>query len=472
MKKILVVDLSGRGHAFAELLTGSDLGVKVLYAPGCSAIKNDRIQSFPHLRMDDHGSLVALARQEEVDFAMVTNTNALASGLVDRLEQEGIACTGPNMAAASLETSKVKTKILCDKYRIPVANFRTFEDYPSAANYIQSRSERLVVKADGLCAGAGTFICDSALEAINAARDLMENRIVGSAGGSIVIEDYLDGIELLFFGFVNGEQYKLLPMAVDYPKSDDGNMGVTCGGMGAFSPNPFDSPGLTRLFERQILVPLLSAIRSEGLDYSGIMYIGCMLVGDQLHLLEVNVRMGEPEAEVILPRIEGDFASCCDAVARGSFEGFDHLSISPRALCNVVATQGRTRQWQGERSKGWYKGWPYGRYGKGYPVQGVEEAEDAGCRVYIGQAAVDAKKGLVTDGGRCLHVVGMGIDLPDAVAQAYKGIHAIQFEGIQYRSDIGTLMPWVSPAGDLSSGTHTSIAILSNLRGEAERGEL
>jgi phosphoribosylamine--glycine ligase len=446
MTKILLVDHSGRGHAFADLFTRGDPDALVYYAPGCAAIAEPRIVSLPHLRLADPAPMAAFARDEAVDLAFVANANALGDGFVDAFRAAGVPTIGPDRAAARLEASKSYTKQLCRRHGIATAPFRIFDEAATARRYVTGHGAPVVVKADGLCGGNGSFVCDTAEEAVTAIDRLMVERIFDDAGARVVVEDRLDGAELLFFALVDGGGYQMLPMAVDYPHSDDGNQGVICGGMGAVSPHPHQTPELVAEFERQILRPLLAAVRAERLRFTGVLYVGTMLVGDVFRLLEVNVRMGEPEAEVVLPRLHGDVLGVCRAMLTDQLADAPPLDVDDVHLCNVVATQGRTRDIRNGRAKGWFKGWPYGRHGKHYPITGVSDVDRARCQVFLGQATLHQEKGLVTDGGRCLHVVGRGVGLAEAAYHAYEGIARVHFDGIRYRTDIGRVMPWDVPA--------------------------
>lgn len=442
MKKVLLVDHSGRGHAFADLFVRTNPDVVVHYAPGCAAIPDERVISVPRLRLDDAAGMVTYAQREGIDLVFVANANALAGGFVDAFRAGGLSVVGPDRAAARLEWSKSYTKGLCRAHGVPVADFRVFDEVDEALEYVCVRDTRLVVKADGLCGGNGTFVCADADAAWSAVKQLMVERVFGAAGDRIVVEEFLAGREFLFFLLVDARGYRMLPMAVDYPHSDDGNTGVICGGMGAFSPHPQETPELVAEFERQVLTPLLAAVRAENLNFTGVLYVGTMLVGDRFHLLEVNARMGEPEAEVILPRLHSDFYAICQAMCAGGLAELPVLDIDDRYLCNVVATQGATRQISNGRNKGWYRGWPFGRHGRNYPVSGLDEIDTA--HVFLGQVTVNEQKGLVTDGGRCVHVVGQGSDLDQAVRNAYAGMAKVRFDGIRYRRDIGRVMPWDS----------------------------
>jgi phosphoribosylamine--glycine ligase len=453
MTQILLVDHSGRGHAFADLFVRTNVDVTVHYAPGCAAITAERIVSVPWLTLADPGPMVAYAREQGVEFVLVANAVALADGFVDAFRAGGLPVIGPDRNAARLESSKIFTKELCAKYGIPVARNESFDDAERAREYVRERAAPVVVKADGLCGGNGSFVCDTVQAALDAIDTLMVERVFDTAGDRVVIEDKLIGQELLFFALVDGLGHLLLPMAVDYPRSDDGNRGVMSGGMGSFSPHPADNPHTRALFETQILRPVLAACEAEALAMTGVIYIGCMLVDGQLYLLEINVRMGEPEAEVVLPRIDTDFVAVCRALLSRRLDAMAPLTVRDTVYCNVVATQGPTRQISGGRSKGWYRGWPYGRHGRNYPITGLDRIDERHCQVFLGQASVNPEKGLVTDGGRCLHVVGRGATLDDAVARAYEGIALIDFNGIRYRTDIGRILPWQEPVDDDRGGT-------------------
>lgn len=448
MTQVLLVDHSGRGHAFADLFVRTNPDVTVHYAPGCPAITHERIVSVPHLKLSDPKPMAEYAVSAGIDFVFVSNAAALAEGFVDVFRDADVPVIGPDSQTSRLESSKVFTKELCAKYDIPVARFASFDDAERAREYVFERGVPVVVKADGLCGGNGSFVCETTEEAVAAIEQLMVERAFDAAGDRVVVEDKLIGQELLFFALVDGRGHTLLPMAVDYPRSDDGNRGVMSGGVGSFSPHPADNPSTQEMFETQVLRPVLAACRAEGLDMNGVIYIGCMLVGDQLHLLEINVRMGEPEAEVVLPRIDTDFVKVCQAILARKLDELSPLKVRDTFYCNVVATQGPTRQISNGKSKGWYRGWPYGRHGKNYAITGIDRVDERHCRVFIGQASINPEKGLVTDGGRCLHVVGWGDTLDEAVSRAYQGIELIDFNGIRYRTDIGRVLPWHEPAGE------------------------
>lgn len=441
MPKILLIDHSGRGHAYAELFSRTNDEVIVYYAPGCSAITTERVISQPELSLSDPLAMVEFAKRECIDFVLVANTSALTKGFVDIFRANNLLVIGPDKQASLLEASKIYTKQLCVKYDIPVAKFAFFDNPDEAKSYVRDSPSQVVVKADGLCGGNGSFVCNSVDDAERAIDKIMVSHDFGEAGDRVLIEERLFGRELSFFALLDGKNFQLLPLALDYPKSDDGNKGITCGGIGALSPHPMETEDLAHKVKIQILHPLLDCIRKEGLNYSGVIYIGCMLVETQLYLLEINVRMGDPEAEVVFPRIESDFFAICKSIVDQTLDD-QPLILNNLYYCDVVAAQGKTRQRSGGRNKGWYAGWPYGRYGKHYKITGLDRMDLTKCKVFIGEACVHPQKGLVSDGARVIHVVGFGDTLEVAVTNAYANIEHLHFEGIRYRADIGKLLPW------------------------------
>jgi phosphoribosylamine--glycine ligase len=266
-------------------------------------------------------------------------------------------------------------------------------------------------------------------EAVAAVERLMVRRDFGSGGDRVLVEEFIDGQELLYFALVGGDGYVMLPSAVDYPRSEDGNRGPMCGGMGAFSPAPYENPAAVERFERQMMRPLMTAIAGEGLDYHGFIYLDCMLVGDQLYLIEINTRMGDPEAEVVLPRITSNFVSTCRAILAGSIDRAE-LAVSDEHFVDVAGTQGPTPG---------FAGWPYGEIGRGYPISGLDTV---GCQLFYGAARVTGDGVVVSDGGKCLHFTGRGRTREEARANAYAGMGGAGFLGMRYRTDIGSVMPW------------------------------
>jgi phosphoribosylamine--glycine ligase len=441
MRNVLVVDYAGRGHAFADLFVRTNPDVTAHYAPGCAAITEERIVAVPGLTLADPRPIVRYAEDIGADLVLVANPSALSNGFIDAFRAAGLRTIGPDRSAARLESSKVFTKRLCRRYGIPTADYRWFDAPGPAVEHVRAVGAPVVVKANGPCFGNGVFVCETVAQAESAIGRLMVSKDFGPAGDVILVEEKLVGREMLFFALVGGASHLMLPMAVDYQRSDDANLGVMCGGMGAFSPSPDETPESVARFERQILRPLLDAIQSEGLDYTGVIYVGCFLIGDQLHLIEINARMGDPEAEVVLPRITTDFTDVCADVLANRLDRQPPLALRDGYLVDVVATQGPTRR-DGGHCGATYPGWPYGEFGRHYPVTGLENVDPDRCRVFHGTTLVLPDLGLVTNGGKCLHLVGRGDSLEEAAERSYQAIAEIDFNGIRYRTDIGKVMPW------------------------------
>ncbi len=446
MTKILLVDRSGRGHAYSELFSRTNPESVVYYAPGCGAVTTERVIAVPELSLAEAGPMVEFATKKKIDLVFVANATALATGFVDEFRDAGFPVIGPDRNASRLESSKIFGKEFCVRHNIRVAEFAHFDRPEAALQYVRNLSYQVVVKADGLCGGNGSFVCDTVADAEAAIHTLMVERKFEQAGDRVVIERRLFGTEISVFALLDRSGALLLPMALDYKKSDDGNTGITCGGMGAVSPHPLENPELADLVHAQLLDPIYKAIQKEGLNYAGVIYLGCMKVEQKLYLLEINVRMGEPEAEVTLSRIESDFLRICENITRGKLSE-TRLELNSLSFCDIVAAQGRTRQIVKGKNKGWYAGWPYGRYGKYYPITGLDKLNLQQCKLFLGEAFLHPQKGLVSDGARVLHVVGIGKSHQEAVDHAYANIQHVKFNGIRYRSDIGKILPWQTAVG-------------------------
>lgn len=439
---IVVVDHTGRGHAYADLFVRTNPDVTVHLAPGCASIADERVIGVPGMSITDPGPVVEYATRIGADLALVGHPRPLTEGFVDAFRAAGIPAIGPDRSAARLESSKLFTKQLCDKYGVRTAGYRYFEDPEPALAYVRSAGRPLVVKGNESCQGNGVFVCETAQEAEHAIGRLMIERAWGSGGDRVIVEEKLVGREVLFFAIVGGGDYLVLPMAVDYQRSDDGNQGVMCGGMGAFSPSPDETPEQLARFEAQMMRPLLDAMVAENLDYTGIIYIGCMLDGDELSLIEINARMGDPEAEVVFPRITTDFTGVCQAILDGRLGEHPPLDVVDEYFVNVVASQGPLREYRDGAVVRETPGWPYGAYATGQPISGIDQVDRDTCQVFYGAVRTDEHGRVVSDGGKCLNLVGRGPTLEDAAVAAYNGIAEIDFPGIRYRTDIGKTMPW------------------------------
>ena len=430
--KVLVVDSGGRGHAIAWQFKNDPHVNEVICAPGNAGIAREiRCEN---ARKNDE--ILELARREKVDLVFIGPERQLSEGIVDLFLKEKIPAIGPTKSASILEGSKAYTKLLCREVGIPVADFEVFKDQERAKDYITHVNYPVVVKADGLAQGKGSIVCTNNEEAFQAINRLMVENVFGEAGQKVVIEKRLYGIETSYFVFTDGKSIVPMPVAQDYKRAYDNDEGLNTGGMGAYSPHRLESEKLTRLVCEKVALPLIKGFtEKEGFPYKGILYLGLMLVEETPYLLEANVRLGDPEAEVILPRLKTPLSDISFQIFNGVLSE-KKVEWSPDYFCDIVAAQGRTRQMKNGKSKGWYPGYP-SRYGKGYPISGIDKVHSPDCKIFFAGVSKSEEKGLVTDGGRVLHVVGRGKTLHEAKEIAYREIENIRFEGIRYRKDIG-----------------------------------
>jgi phosphoribosylamine---glycine ligase len=429
--KVLVVDSGGRGHAIAWQFKNDPNVKEVICAPGNAGIARE-------IRCENartNEEILELSSKEKVDLVFVGPEGPLTKGIVNLFTEEKIPIVGPHKEAAILEGSKAYTKLLCREIGVPVPEFEVFDDPEKAKDYIEYVKCPVVVKADGLAQGKGSIVCSDTGEAFHAVEHLMVEKAFGQSGEKVVIEKRLYGTEISFFVFTDGEAVAPMPVAQDYKRAYDNDEGLNTGGMGSYSPHRLEGDRLTELVCEKVVLPLIRGFKKkEGVPYKGILYCGLMLFDETPYLLEVNVRFGDPEAEVILPRLKTSLSDISFQIINGVL-GKKSVEWSPDYFCDVVAAAGRTRQMKNGKSKGWYPGYP-ARYGKGYQISGIENIQDPDCKIFFAGVSNSEKKGLVTDGGRVLHVVGKGNTLSDAKDVAYRSIEKINFEGIRYRKDI------------------------------------
>ena len=416
--RMLLIGSGGREHALAWKLAQSPRVTKLYAAPGNPGIA--RVAECVAIRDDAIPELAEFATRERIDLTVVGPELPLAQGLADRFAERGLLVFGPTRAAAELESSKVFAKTLFARYGIPTARFGAFDDPPAACAFARALGGRSVVKADGLAGGKGAIVCHDLEAAERAIRDLLERRVLGAAGARVVVEEYLEGEELSFFALTDGEAVCRLAEAQDHKAVFDGDQGPNTGGMGAYSPAPvLDEPLAARIVET-VIRPTVRAMAAEGRPYRGVLYAGLMLTREGPKVLEYNVRHGDPECQVLVPRLADDLVPLCQAVAEG--KGLpETVAWRPEAAVCVVLASG---------------GYP-GRYETGYPITGIEaaEARPGVTAFYAGTAVRDGH--LVTGGGRVLGVTALGADIPAAIAAAYAAVGEIRFEGMHFRRDIG-----------------------------------
>ncbi len=415
---VLVVGGGGREHALVEACGASPLRGKLIAAPGNPGIAREAA-CFP-VAVDDVPGMVQLARSESIDLAVVGPEVPLTLGLADALRAEGILVYGPGRDAARLEGSKIFTKNLLQKHRIPTAASESFTNAAAARQYVSRRNlYPVVIKADGLAAGKGVIIAANYQEADRAIADCLEHGAFGEGGQSIIIEDYLDGEEASLHLMVAGNAFVVLPTSQDHKRAGDNDTGPNTGGMGAYSPaGVLEGDALQEVIEG-IARPSVEAIAAEGLDFRGTLYIGLMMTGTGPKVLEFNVRFGDPETQVILPRMASDPLALMHDCARGDLTRAEIELRPERALCVVLAADG----------------YP-GAYRKGDPIE-MPEIRESDAFIFQAGTAKDATGRTVTAGGRVLGVTCLGKDLATAAAAAYALCGKIRFEGMHFRRDIG-----------------------------------
>lgn len=417
--KILVIGSGGREHAIVRKLKESPRVEQLYCAPGNGGISRDA-QCCPVNAMDKEG-ILALVKEKQIDFVFVAPDDPLAAGMVDALEAQGIPCFGPNAAAAQIEASKVFAKGLMKKYGIPTAEYEVFADPRAALAYIRERNKfPVVVKADGLALGKGVVIAQTDREAAEALHSMMEDKIFGDSGSQVVVEEFLTGPEVSVLAFTDGSSVKPMVSSMDHKRALDGDLGPNTGGMGTVSPNPFYTAEVAAECMERIFLPTVRAMNAEGRKFKGCLYFGLMLTPDGPKVIEYNSRFGDPETQVVLPRLETDFAEVITAVAE---ERLDRLEVkwSQDACACVILASG---------------GYP-GKYLKGLEIHGLDEnGQVPGATVYHAGTKLENGK-FTTNGGRVLGVTARGATLAEALKRAYAAAEKITFEGAFYRKDIG-----------------------------------
>lgn len=418
--QILIVGSGGREHALAWKLRRSTRVREILCAPGNGGIEGEA-RCVPISPLDQ-AALLELVRQEHIDMVIVGPEAPLAAGLTDGLREHGIAVLGPSQAAARLESSKVFAKEFMARHGIASAPFTVHSQPREALSRVDADDTRypLVIKADGLAAGKGVVVAWSRQEAREAIRLIMVERQFGAAGDRIVLEEFLEGTEASFIVFTDGDTILPAVAAQDHKAVFDYDKGPNTGGMGAYSTESILGPELQSSILDRIVRPVIDAMRAEGAPFQGILYTGLMLTAAGPRVLEFNVRMGDPEGQVILPRLTSDFAALCEALCLGRLKDYQAVWSKEAAVCVVLAS----------------KGYP-GAYVKGKVISGLKMAEEDEHVVVFHSGTRREGETLLTDGGRVLGVTAVNLDLSSAVMSAYEAVNKICFEGMHYRRDIG-----------------------------------
>ena len=416
--KVLVVGGGGREHALVWKIAQSKTVRKIFCAPGNAGI--GKMAECVNIKADRVNDLLNFARFEGIDLTVVGPEAPLTNGIVDLFEKEGKKIFGVSKAAAELEGSKVFAKELMRRYNIPSAGYKTFYSPIEAESYIRMKRAPIVVKADGLAAGKGVIVAATEDEAVDAVDLIMRKRAFGDSGNRVIIEECLVGEEASFMAFSDGTTVVPMASSQDHKRVFDGDKGPNTGGMGAYSPAPVVTPELEERIMREIMLPTVRGMKQEGSPYKGVLYAGIMVTEDGPKVLEFNVRFGDPEAQPLLMRLDGDLVEIMMAVAEGNLRP-EMVGWKPEAAVCVVGAA---------------KGYP-GSYEKGTPITGLDEANRVPGVVVFHAGTADKEDKVVTNGGRVLGVTAIGHDVSEAIKRAYEGMSKIHFDGMHYRRDIG-----------------------------------
>ena len=416
--KVLIVGSGGREHAIAWSVAKSDRVSKIYCAPGNAGIE-EFAQCVPIQAME-FDKLVAFAKDEQIDLTIIGMDDPLVGGIVDVFEAAGLRVFGPRQNAAILEGSKAFSKDLMKKYNIPTAGYENFTDADEAIAYLKKADFPIVLKADGLALGKGVLICNTLEEALDGVKSIMLDKQFGSAGNAMVIEEFMVGREVSVLSFVDGKTIRTMTSAQDHKRAKDNDEGLNTGGMGTFSPSPFYTEEVDDFCNKYVYQATVDAMAAEGRPFVGIIFFGLMLTDKGIKVLEYNARFGDPEAQVVLPRMKNDIVEVFEACVDGKLDEIELEFEDNAAVCVVLASDG----------------YPLA-YEKGKAINGLDwfKRQDDYFAFHAGTANKDGQ--IVTNGGRVLGVTAKGADLKAARANAYEAIKEVQFDNKYYRTDIG-----------------------------------
>ena len=416
--KVLIVGGGGREHAIATSVAKSSKVDKIYCAPGNAGI--GLIAECVPIGAMEFDKIVAFAKEKEIDLTIVGMDDPLVGGLVDRLEDAGLKAFGPRKNAAILEGSKAFSKDLMKKYGIPTAAYENFDNAEDALNYLKTASFPIVLKADGLALGKGVLICNTLEEAQDGVKSIMLDKQFGTAGNRMVIEEFMTGREVSVLSFVDGKTIKTMTSAQDHKRAGDGDTGLNTGGMGTFSPSPFYTEEVDEFCKKYIYQATVDAMAAEGREFKGIIFFGLMLTQKGPRVLEYNARFGDPEAQVVLPRMKNDLIEVMEACINGTLDQIDLQFEDNAAVCVVLASDG----------------YPV-RYEKGFLIHGLERFEGQDNYFCFHAGTKQTPEGIVTNGGRVLGITAKGKDLKEARKNAYAATEWVSFENKYMRHDIG-----------------------------------
>lgn len=416
--KVLIIGSGGREHAIAWKVAQSKKVDKIYCAPGNAGIS--QIAECVDIGAMEFDKLVSFAKEKEIDLTVIGMDDPLVGGVVDEFEKAGLRVFGPRKNAAILEGSKAFSKDLMKKYNIPTASYETFNSPDEAVKYLETSKYPIVLKADGLALGKGVLICNTKEEAMDGVKTLMLDKQFGSAGNTIVVEEFMTGREVSVLSFVDGNTIKIMTSAQDHKRAMDGDKGLNTGGMGTFSPSPFYTEEVDAFCKKYIYQATVDAMKAEGREFKGIIFFGLMLTEEGPKVLEYNARFGDPETQVVLPRMKNDIVEVFEACVDGTLDTITLEFENNAAVCVVLASEGYPVQ-----------------YEKGYPIKGLEkfEGKDSYFVFHAGTKFADGV--LVTNGGRVLGVTATGNDLKTARENAYDAVKWVEFDNKYMRNDIG-----------------------------------
>ena len=416
--KVLIVGSGGREHAIAWKVAQSNKVDKIYCAPGNAGI--GQVAECVNIGAMEFDKLVAFAKENSIDLTIIGMDDPLVGGVVDAFEKEGLRVFGPRKNAAILEGSKAFSKDLMKKYNIPTAAYETFDSPEAALEYLETSAYPIVLKADGLALGKGVLICNTKEEAMDGVKELMIDKQFGAAGNTIVVEEFMTGREVSVLSFVDGNTIKIMTSAQDHKRAKDGDQGLNTGGMGTFSPSPFYTEEVDEFCKKYIYQKTVDAMKAEGREFKGIIFFGLMLTENGPKVLEYNARFGDPETQVVLPRMKNDIVDVFEACIDGTLDKIDLEFEDNAAVCVVLASDGYPLQ-----------------YEKGFKISGLEKFNDKeGYYVFHAGTKLDGED-IVTNGGRVLGVVAKGCDLKTARANAYEATKLVEFKNKYMRNDIG-----------------------------------
>ena len=416
--KVLIVGSGGREHAIAASVVKSKKVSKIYCAPGNGGIS--QIAECVAIGAMEFEKLVEFAKETSIDLVIVGMDDPLVGGLVDRMEEAGIRTFGPRKNAAILEGSKAFSKDLMKKYHIPTAGYENFDDPDAAMEYIKKGNFPVVLKADGLALGKGVLICNTLEEALDGVKSIMLDKQFGAAGTRMVVEEFMTGREVSVLSFVDGKTIKTMTSAQDHKRAKDGDQGLNTGGMGTFSPSPFYTEEVDEFCKKYIYQATVDAMAAEGREFKGVIFFGLMLTPNGPRVLEYNARFGDPEAQVVLPRMKNDIIEVMEACIDGTLDQVDLQFEDNAAVCVVLASDG----------------YPLA-YEKGKLITGLDNFEGKDGYYCFHAGTKVTEEGVVTNGGRVLGITAKGNDLKEARANAYEATKWVNFDNKYMRNDIG-----------------------------------